>query len=426
MLEKVLNAIERFSLINKGDTVTVALSGGADSVALLHALWSLRDKLSINVKAAHLNHGIRGAEADRDEAFVKWLCLKFDIPIVCETVDIPSLAKEKGQSLELCAREVRYEFLSRNAEGLIATAHTASDNTETLLFNLTRGSGTKGLSGIPPKRDNFIRPLIFCSRYDVEKYCIDNSLSYVTDSTNLTDDYTRNKIRHKVVTTLKEINPSLEDAVVRATDILREDNEALEFFTNEALFKAISDDGLLCESVNNLPTAVAKRVIIKYAQTVETELKLDYLHVNALCEICKNGGKISLPCGYYGEVKNGVLIINSENNDEKPQFYAELVKVEKINNLLSINLIDCDKIIGSPIIRTRKEGDSIRLKNRGCTKTLNKLFTENKVDITIRDSIPVIADDKGVIWVYGMGVSQRCAPSNNSTNALEVRAGVID
>ena len=426
MLEKVLNAIERFSLINKGDTVTVALSGGADSVALLHALWSLRDKLSINVKAAHLNHGIRGAEADRDEAFVKWLCLKFDISIVCETVDIPSLAKEKGQSLELCAREVRYEFLSRNAEGLIATAHTASDNTETLLFNLTRGSGTKGLAGIPPKRDNYIRPLIFCSRYDVEKYCIDNSLSYVTDSTNLTDDYTRNKIRHKVVTTLKEINPSLEDAVVRATDILREDNEALEFFTNEALFKAISDDGLLCESVNNLPTAVAKRVIIKYTQTVETELRLDYLHVNALCEICKNGGKISLPCGFYGEVKNGVLIINSENNDEKPQFYAELVKVEKINNLLSINLIDCDKIIGSPIIRTRKEGDSIRLKNRGCTKTLNKLFTENKVDITIRDSIPVIADDKGVIWVYGMGVSQRCAPSNNSTNVLEVRAGVID
>ena len=426
MLEKVLNAIERFSLINKGDTVTVALSGGADSVALLHALWSLRDKLSINVKAAHLNHGIRGAEADRDEAFVKWLCLKFDISIVCETVDIPSLAKEKGQSLELCAREVRYEFLSRNAEGLIATAHTASDNTETLLFNLTRGSGTKGLAGIPPKRDNYIRPLIFCSRYDVEKYCIDNSLPYVTDSTNLTDDYTRNKIRHKVVTTLKEINPSLEDAVVRATDILREDNEALEFFTNEALFKAISDDGLLCESVNNLPTAVAKRVIIKYTQTVETELRLDYLHVNALCEICKNGGKISLPCGFYGEVKNGVLIINSENNDEKPQFYAELVKVEKINNLLSINLIDCDKIIGSPIIRTRKEGDSIRLKNRGCTKTLNKLFTENKVDITIRDSIPVIADDKGVIWVYGMGVSQRCAPSNNSTNVLEVRAGVID
>ncbi len=426
MLEKVLNAIERFSLINKGDTVTVALSGGADSVALLHALWKLRDKLSITVKAAHLNHGIRGNEADRDEAFVKWFCLKFDIPIVCETVDIPSLAKEKGQSLELCAREVRYEFLSRNADGLIATAHTASDNTETLLFNLTRGSGTKGLSGIPPKRDNFIRPLIFCSRYDIEKYCIDNSLSYVTDSTNLTDDYTRNKIRHNVVTTLKEINPSLEDAIVRATDILREDNEALEFFTNEALFKSVSDDGLLCESIINLPMAVAKRVIIKYAETVEGELQLDYLHVNALYDICKNGGKISLPCGFYGEVKNGVLVIFCDEIVKNTEFYAELIKVEKINNLLSINLIDCDKIIGKPIIRTRKERDSIRLKNRGCTKTLNKLFTENKVDIAIRDSIPVIADDEGVIWVYGMGVSQRCAPNSNSKNVMEVRAGVIE
>ncbi|MBO5211303.1 MAG: tRNA lysidine(34) synthetase TilS [Clostridia bacterium] len=426
MLEKVLNAIERFSLINKGDTVTVALSGGADSVALLHALWKLRDKLSITVKAAHLNHGIRGNEADRDEAFVKWFCLKFDIPIVCETVDIPSLAKEKGQSLELCAREVRYEFLSRNADGLIATAHTASDNTETLLFNLTRGSGTKGLSGIPPKRDNFIRPLIFCSRYDIEKYCIDNSLSYVTDSTNLTDDYTRNKIRHNVVTTLKEINPSLEDAIVRATDILREDNEALEFFTNEALFKSVSDDGLLCESIINLPMAVAKRVIIKYTETVESELQLDYLHVNALYDICKNGGKISLPCGFYGEVKNGVLVIFCDEIVKNTEFYAELIKVEKINNLLSINLIDCDKIIGKPIIRTRKERDSIRLKNRGCTKTLNKLFTENKVDIAIRDSIPVIADDEGVIWVYGMGVSQRCAPNSNSKNVMEVRAGVIE
>lgn len=424
MLDKLLNAIERFSLINKGDTVTVALSGGADSVALLHALWSLKDKLSITVKAAHLNHGIRGNEADRDEAFVKWLCLKFDIPLVCETVDIPSLAKERGQSLELCAREVRYEFLSLNSDGLIATAHTASDNTETLLFNLTRGSGTKGLCGIPPKRDNFIRPLIFCSRYDVEKYCIDNSLSYVTDSTNLEDDYTRNKIRHKVVTALKEINPSLEDAVTRATDILREDNEALDFFTNEALFKALSDDGLLCESIVKLPTAVAKRVIIKYAESFG--LQLDYLHLNQLYYICKNGGKVSLPTEMYGTVQNNNLVITGQDQPDIAKFSVKLIRVTKINNLLSINHIDCDKIIGSPIVRTRQEGDFIRLKNRGCTKTLNKLFTENKVDPSIRDSIPVIADDEGVIWVYGFGVSQRCAPNRKSENVLEVQTSVTE
>ena len=424
MIEKVLTAIERFSLISKGDTVTVALSGGADSVALLHVLWSLKDELSITLKAAHLNHGIRGGEADRDEAFARQICDKFDIPFVSEIIDIPAIAKERGQSIELCAREVRYDFLSRNADGLIATAHTASDNAETLLLNLTRGSGTKGLSGIPPKRDNFIRPLIFCSRYDIEKYCIDNSLSYVTDSTNLTDDYTRNKIRHKVIEPLKEINPSFEEAVVRATDILREDNEALDFMASEALFKALSEDGLLCESVNRLPTALAKRVIIKFVATVSEGLELDYHHVNKLLLICKSNGKISLPNNNYGIAKSGVLFITNEEKTETPVFYAELVKQEKINNLLSINLIDCDKIIGSAVIRTRKEGDFIRLKNRGCTKSLNKLFTENKIDPLVRDSIPVIADDEGVIWVYGMGVSQRCAPNNNSKNVYEVRAGV--
>lgn len=426
MIKKVLTAIECFSLINRGDTVTVALSGGADSVALLHALWFLRNELSITVKAAHLNHGIRGNEADRDEAFAKWICDKYGIPIVCERVDIPTLSKNRGQSLELCAREVRYDFLSRNADGLIATAHTASDNAETLILNLTRGSGTKGLCGIPPKRDNFIRPLIFCSRYDIEKYCIDNSLSYVTDSTNLTDDYTRNKIRHRVIEPLKEINPSFEDAVVRATNILREDNEALDFIANEALFKALSDDGLLCESVSGLPSALAKRVIINYAATICDGLELDYFHVNELYELLNSGGKVSLTNNCYGIVKNGTLVIKDDAKNEKTAFYAELVKVEKINNLLSINLIDCDKIIGSAVIRTRKEGDCIRLKNRGCTKTLNKLFTENKIDPEIRDSIPVIADDEGVIWVYGMGVSQRCAPNSNSKNVYEVRAGVIE
>ncbi len=426
MIEKVLTAIKRFSLINEGDTVTVALSGGADSVALLHALWSLKDELSITLKAAHLNHGIRGGEADRDEAFAKWICDKFDIPIVCETVDIPTLAKESGQSLELCAREVRYDFLSRNADGLIATAHTASDNAETLLLNLTRGSGTKGLCGIPPKRENFIRPLIYCSRYDVEKYCIDNSLSFVTDSTNLTDDYTRNKIRHKVILPLKEINPSFEDAIVRATDILREENEALDYISNEALFKSLSEDGLLCESVKVLPASLAKRVIIKYVNTVCDGLELDYFHINKLYDICKNGGKTSLPNNCYGVAENGVLVITNNEKAETPVFYAELIKQEKINNLLSIDLIDYDKIIGSVVIRTRKEGDSIRLKNRGCTKSLNKLFTENKILPEIRDSIPVIADDEGVIWVYGIGVSQRCAPNSKSKNIYEVRAGVME
>ncbi len=420
MIEKVLDAINQFSLLNSGDTVTVALSGGADSVALLHALWSLKEKLSITVKAAHLNHGIRGGEADRDEAFVIRMCEKFNIPLVTETVDIPTLAKQNGQSVELCAREVRYNFLSRNADGLVATAHTASDNIETVLLNLTRGSGIKGLCGIPPKRDNFIRPLIFCSRYDIEKYCIDNSLSFVTDSTNLTDDYTRNKIRHKVVTALKEINPSLEDALIRATDILRQDAAALETLANETFFKCESEIGLVAEVLKTVPEAVAKRAIIKYVNSLYEQLPLDSFHINALYDITLNGGRTSLPNNLFGICENGILSVCDGEKAQAEEIKVSLVKKPNVNNLFSNNTLDYDKIVGSPIIRTRNAGDKIRLQNRGCTKTLNKIFCEEKTPQNIRDNIPVIADDKGVIWVYGIGMAQRVVPTKSSENLLLV------
>lgn len=426
MIDTVLTAIKRYSLIEKGDTVTVALSGGADSVALLHVLWTLKDELSINLKAAHLNHMIRGNEADRDESFVGFLCDKYEIPLVCERIDVPSIAKEKHQSLELAAREVRYDFLMRNCEGLIATAHTASDNIETMLLNLTRGTGLKGLCGIPKKRERFIRPLILCSRGMVEVYCAENSLSFVTDSTNLSDDYTRNKIRHNVATTLRYINPSLEDAFSKTAEVLSEDDAALNIWADEILFKALTDDGILTDMIISLPNSVAKRVIIKYAKSVFDDLQLDYNHVNSLLEICKNGGKISLPTELYCIVKNGVLTISDGKAEQMPKYSVELIYTEKVNNLLSFDLIDCDKMFGSPVIRTRKEGDEIRLKNRGCTKSLNKLFTENKVDPAIRDAIPVIADDKGVVWVYGMGVSQRCAPTDKTKRFIMVQTEGIE
>ncbi|MBE6780882.1 MAG: tRNA lysidine(34) synthetase TilS [Ruminococcaceae bacterium] len=426
MLEKVLNAIKRFSLIEEGDTVTVALSGGADSVALLHALLSLKDELSITVNAAHLNHGIRGDEADRDEAFVKKLCNELNVSLSCEKLDVPAVSREKHISLELAAREVRYDFLSRNASGLIATAHTASDNAETLLFNLTRGSGIKGLCGIPPKRERFIRPLILCSRADIEKYCSENGLSFVTDSTNLTDDYTRNKIRHNAVTVLKDVNPSFEDAVSRTVSALSEDNLALDYYANELLFKSLSEGGLLTKGLKNAPAAVAKRVIVKYLESLYTDLTLDYFHLNALYEICINGGKISLPNKLYGICKDDILSFDDGECEALPEFYVEIVKSQKVNNLLSNDAIDCDKIVGDLKIRTRREGDTIRLKNRGCTKTLNKLFTENKVPTSLRDVIPVVCDDNGVVWVYGMGVSQKCAATANSKNVAFVRSGVIE
>ncbi|MBR5011737.1 MAG: tRNA lysidine(34) synthetase TilS, partial [Clostridia bacterium] len=242
MLKKVLAAIEKNNMLETGVTVTVALSGGADSVALLYCLLELQKERSFNLNAAHLNHMLRGEESLRDENFVKELCDKLNIPLFCENTDVAAEAQKSGESIELAARKIRYDFLNRVSTGVIATAHTASDSFETMLFNLSRGTAINGLCGIPPKRDNLIRPLIYCTRADVEEYCSQNGIAYVTDSTNLTDDYTRNKIRHNVIPVLKGINPSAEQAVMRTALSFSEDADFLNGVATDALNDCVRDE----------------------------------------------------------------------------------------------------------------------------------------------------------------------------------------
>ncbi len=421
MLDLILKANDTFKLLNKGDTVTVALSGGADSVALLHALVSLKEKLGITVNAAHLNHSIRGDEADRDQEFAINLCKNLKIEIFCEKADVPKYAADNHLSLELAAREVRYEFLNRVAVGKIATAHTASDNLETLIFNLSRGAALKGLCGIPPKRNNIIRPIIFCTRSDVEDYCKENNLSFVTDSTNLCDDYSRNKIRHNIVPILKEISGSPEISAVRTAQLLAEDNDYLETAANKELFALLTDNGILAKGISDLHTAIAKRVIKAYFAICYPEISLENHHINSIYDICAdNSGKVNLPSCVFAEIKNGMLTFFDSENAETPQFSVVIKEIKNVNNLFSNDLLDCDKIIGKLTVRTRLEGDSIRLHNRGCTKTLKKLYCECKIPLNIRESLPVIADEKGVVWVHNIGVASRCAVSKNTKNVLKI------
>ncbi len=420
MKDLIIKADEQFSLFEKGDTVTVALSGGADSVALLYCLISLRESLGITVNAAHLNHSIRGKEADRDQRFVETLCDTLNVELFCEKIDVPQYAKENHLSLELAARQVRYDFLQRVAVGKIATAHTASDNLETLVFNLARGTALKGLCGIPPKRDNIIRPIILCTRDNVEAYCKENGLKFVTDSTNLSDEYSRNKIRHNIIPILKEINSAVESSAVRTAQSVREDSAFLEAKAQEIMFSLCGEDSLLISGIKDLPEALAKRVIKQYFEVCFPYVSLENRHINEVLQICLNGnGKTNLPCDLYAVVKDGSLRFWGQENICQ-EFQVKLTEIENVNNLFSNDLIDCDKIIGKLVVRTREEGDSIRLFNRGCTKSLKKLFTEYKIPLNIRDSLPVIADDSGVVWVHTIGVSQRCAVSKNTKKAYKI------
>ena len=430
MIEKhILDTVREYSLFPENVVVTVALSGGADSVALLYALHNLEGRLNITLKAAHLNHLIRGEEAFRDEEFVKKLCSSLNVPLHSAEIDVPKFAKEQGLSLETAARQVRYDFLNKINEGVIATAHTASDNLETVILNLTRGSGAYGLCGIPIKRDSIVRPLISCTREMIEDYCKKHSLNYVTDSTNLSDDYTRNKIRHLIVPVLKELNPRVENAVLRSsrsvvglTDIAKQQSKSY-------IDRYFADNKLSLAKFSNLNSEVGKRVIIDFVALCDNEISLEACHIDSIYNVCINGGKTSLPRDKFCQRKDGYLNIGfAKATPKKIEFTVKIreekinlrEKSAKINNLLLYNALDCDKIIGKSVLRTRQSGDKIRLFGRSYSKSLTKLYNECKIPLELRKNLPVIADDSGVIWIHGIGVADRCAVSGGTERILKI------
>lgn len=428
MLKKVTQAVDQFGLLCSAKHITVALSGGADSMALLCALLQLKEELGIKkISAAHFNHKIRGKEALRDQNFVTEQCKNKGVELYLGSADVPAYAKENGLSLELAARRLRYEFFEGLDTDVIATAHTASDNVETVLFNLTRGTALSGLCGIPPKRDRYIRPLIFCTRADIEVYCTQNGIPFVTDSTNLCDDYTRNKIRHSVVPVLKDINESAENAVCRMTVSLREDDDFITSIVQNEYGTVFKNGVLLLDKLNSLHPAIAKRIIVRYCE--DSDIEVDNYHINNIYSICKTEGKISLPKNNSAVAKDGVLMIVSET--KQPQNFSFTVDIkesendlfencENVHNLLLKNILDCDRIVGKLVLRQRRPGDTICLKNKKCTKTLKKLFCEYKIPTSERDVWPILCDDNGVVWIYKIGVADRCAADCNSRKIYKI------
>ena len=283
-LEKIKRADEDFCLFDGAEKILVGLSGGADSTALLLSLNELSKVFGFELFALHVNHMIRGAEADRDETFAKELCKKQGVEFVCERVDVPNLAKQTGESLELCARNVRYDVFGKvckeNGITHVATAHNSCDNSETVLFNLVRGSGTKGMCGIPPKRSlgknvEIIRPLIYVSRAEIEDYLCAMGQDFVTDSTNADSDYSRNFIRNDVLPLLRRLNPSLEDSIQRMSSLHRIDEKYLSRKAEEC----VTDD---VEKLKKLDIALLSRVVIKLFEKVSDETP-SYERINNLC-----------------------------------------------------------------------------------------------------------------------------------------------
>ena len=445
VLEKVKKAIAEYEMLDGVGTVVVGLSGGADSVCLLHVLNTLKNDYKLNLIAAHINHGIRGEEAENDAVFAMNFAERLNVYFSLLKADCVKEAEESGETLEEAGRRIRYDFfdmLCENETYRIATAHNSNDNLETVIFNIARGSALSGAKGIPPKRDNIIRPLIFCSREEIEGYCKENNLSFVTDSTNLSDDYTRNRIRHNVLPELQKVNSNVVEAFTRFSESVRIDDDYLDFVSENALSEAtLSENTYNTEVIKMMHPSIKNRVIYKAIERFSKEAP-DSRKINLVLSCINESSKIQLYKNCYCETKKSVLKFFDNDNtieckiEEKEIPFEEsfnlnfgefVVKGEyfsktsqKINDLLLDNLIDCDTINGNLILRTRNEGDKITLCKRNVTKTLKKLFIEEGVLKEERDKIPVVSDDNGVVWVYGFGVNKNNAIKRETKNILSV------
>ena len=384
-------------MVQPGDNVICAVSGGADSMALLWCMYLLKDKLGITLEAAHFNHNLRGLESDREEAFVVSFCE--DHGIVCHVGSGSVTAGEKG--LEAAARNARYAFL-QSLPGKIATAHTADDNAETLIMHLIRGTGLKGLGGITPVRDNLIRPMLTVTRRDVLQFLEQEQISWMNDSSNETDAFLRNRIRHHVMPLLREENPSLSENLSQTALQLRRDEAILD-----GLSKPVTDVNALRKMESALLNRSLGKLLLHFGVK-----EPERIHIEQLQKIL-----FSETPSAYGEFPGGILVGRQ---------YDRLVKLEHLPDLgeyplqcpgeteipeLGLKVL-CKALSeessgypvrtsGNLILRSRREGDRITLP--GGTTALKKLFIAKKIPAGQRNRIPVIADDEGIVLVVGIG-----------------------
>lgn len=435
--ELLLNTVAKFNMLSPGENVCVGFSGGADSVCLLSLLDACKEKLRIRLQAAHINHCLRGEESDADEAFVRQFCAERNIRLNVLRADIGAVAKEKKESVELCARNIRYNYFSSLGADKIATAHTGSDAAETLLLNLGRGASLHGLCSIPPVRGNIIRPLIGFTRADTQAYCEANGLAYRTDSSNLTDENTRNRIRHHAVPALKEIYPAFETSAMRCMENLRLEDDYMQTQVQQHLSGLCKNGKLYVPELVKLHPALINRVVAAFISE-HPGAAYETVHLHDFVRNLQNAGYVlTLPGGMRLQT-DGVYLYFAEEAVSSVSEQAIRIPRQEITNIKSFNgfqfsaafrraslpyqwnceYIDELKLDADIEIRSRQPGDKITLPKRNCTKTLKKLYTEMGFSPEIRNFCPVVADTRGVIWAYGAGADRSRLADENTKKIM--------
>ena len=447
--DAILHTVLQNRMLTCSDKVVVGVSGGADSMCLLHFLMSVREKFQLDLIVAHINHHLRGEEADRDQKTVEEFCRQFDVRCEVLNADIPRLCAESGESCEECGRRIRYEFFRKlsTERGKIATAHTLSDTAETVIFHIARGTGLKGLTGIPKVRENIIRPLSDISRMQVEEYCQEYHIPYVQDSTNFQNEYNRNKIRNIITPVMKQINPSFENAVRRlsmiAEDYLSLSDELAQQVITQAEIPHKSTVLYRCDVLQRSHRTVRRQALMLLFQKNGCR-NYEEKHIHLTEQILlQSEGIVELPDNFIFAVKQGTVrvyrkspketiqILFPKNNAEfilnQQKITIEIIAKEefdkniRVNKLLLKNALDCDIIHSETLIRNRLSGDRFRQQNRGVTKSVKNLFIQTKIPAEERDSILLIANGNDVLWIDGFGVSEKACVTAETRQAAVIR-----
>lgn len=448
-------------MIKNGDRVLVALSGGPDSICLLHILNSLKDILNIEIFAAHVNHCLRGDDADEDERYVKEFCEKLQIPCYIKKANINKIAEERKISSEMAGREIRYEFFDEifKNENLnkIAIAHNANDQAETILMRIMRGTGLEGLIGIKPIRDyKYIRPILCLTRDEIEKYCESNNLNPRIDKTNLENIYSRNKIRLDMIPYIKEnFNSDIVSTLNRLASLSAIDQEYIEGVCDEKyerFCKEYRESITIDKGAFKENRAILSRIIRKvYIKLNGNGYNFEMKHIDDIVSLQKGetGKEIHLPndiiCkNIYGEIS---IYLNNKKNDFKLD--EIFISKNQLKTLKNINLLekigydicidifpnksiqfdnnslikyfDYDKIKEGITIRAKKDGDKIIPLGMNGSKKIKSIFIDAKIPKEERNKIPLVCFDQEIAWIVGLKVSNLFKVSKKTQDIIKIK-----
>lgn len=445
MLDKVINYIKENKIIQQDDRILVALSGGPDSVCLLHILYRIKDKFNLKLGAIHINHMLRGEEADKDENYIIDLCEQMGIKHYVKRINIEYIAKETNVSLETAGRNERYkafeEIKIKDKYNKIAVAHNANDQAETILMRIMRGTGLEGLTGIKPQREGgIIRPILCLNRQEIEDYCEYNGLNPRIDASNYDRHYSRNRVRLDILPYMRDnFNKDIIDTLNRMTLLLQKDNEFIEEYSKKCY-------NIYCKKHNNkleilkelfekeMESIITRVVIIAFKEISKSYQNFEMKHIYEIVNLAsrETGKKINLTNNiicenlygnivlskndnkYYNSCVKTEIKLDKDNIIENIEFNNYIINFEVIENKKKekftknnlIKLFNYDKIEKEILIRYRKDGDKIIPLGMSGSKKVKDIFINSKVPREERDNTPILCFDDKISWIVGYKTSQ--------------------